>query len=67
MSTDILQFTNNQEDFSPRALQIYLAVTIPFMVLTFAAWRIVYVYTKKREQTKENEKVARTASGDSVV
>lgn len=67
MSTDILQFTNNQEDFSFRALQIYLEVTIPFMVLTFAAWRILYVWTKKREQAEENEKGNRTASGESMV
>jgi len=67
MSTDILQFTNNREDFSPRALQIYLGVTIPFMVLTFAAWRILYLWTKKRELAKGNEKGNRTASGDSLV
>ena len=64
MSTDILQFTNNKEDFSLRALQIYLAVTVPFMALTFGAWRILYVLTRRRELTRANEKGSRVAGGD---
>jgi hypothetical protein len=64
MSTDILQYTNNEEDFSPRALLIYLEITIPFMVLTFGAWRVLYVLTRRREQNDDNEKGTRTVSGD---
>jgi hypothetical protein len=64
MSTDILQFSDNKEDFSSKALQIYLAATIPFMVLTFAAWRILYIWTKRREETKKGEKGSRLASGE---
>jgi ABC-type amino acid transport system permease subunit len=56
MSTDILQFSNNHEDFSLKALQIYLAVTIPFMALTFGAWRVLYVLSKRREGNKGKER-----------
>jgi ABC-type amino acid transport system permease subunit len=64
MSTDIVQVTNNKEDFSHRALQIYLEVTIPFMVLTFGAWRVLYVLTRRRGRNTEKEKGRRVASGD---
>jgi ABC-type amino acid transport system permease subunit len=64
MSTDIVHFTNNKEDFSFRALQIYLAVTIPFMALTFGAWRVLYVFTRKRGRNTEKEKGRPVASGD---
>jgi len=64
MSTDIVHVTKNKEDFSLRALQIYLAVTIPFMVLTFGAWRVLYVFTRKRGRNTEKEKGRRVASGD---
>lgn len=64
MSTDILQFTNNKEDFSPRALRIYLEITIPFMVLTFGAWRVLYVLTRRQEQNNDNEKGTRTVCGE---
>ena len=64
MSTDIVHVTKNKEDFSIRALQIYLAVTIPFMVLTFGAWRVLYVFTRKRGRNTEKEKGRRVASGD---
>jgi ABC-type amino acid transport system permease subunit len=64
MSTDIVQVTNNKEDFSHRALQIYLEVTIPFMILTFGAWRVLYVLTRRRGRNTEKEKGRRVASGD---
>lgn len=58
MSTDILQFSNNQEEFSLRALQIYLAITLPFMAVTFGAWRVLYVLTRIGEEKKQIEKGA---------
>jgi ABC-type amino acid transport system permease subunit len=64
MSTDILQFSSNQEEFSPKALQIYLAVTIPFMALTFGAWRVLYVLSKRREENRGKEMVSRVSSGN---
>jgi ABC-type amino acid transport system permease subunit len=64
MSTDIVHVTNNKEDFSFRALQIYLAVTIPFMALTFGAWRVLYVFTRKRGRNTEKEKGRPVTSGD---
>ncbi len=53
MSTDILQFSNNQEEFSTRALQIYLAITLPFMVVTFGAWGLLSVLTRRGEGKKQ--------------
>jgi len=58
MSTDILQFSNNQEEFSIRALQIYLAITLPIMAVTFGAWRLLYVWTRNGEEKKPIEKGA---------
>jgi len=56
MSTDILQFSNNQEEFSIRALQIYLAITIPFTVVTFGAWGLLSVLARNGEEKKPIEK-----------
>jgi hypothetical protein len=56
MSTDILQFSNNQEEFSMRALQIYLAITLPFTVVTFGAWGLFSVLARNGQGKKQIEK-----------
>jgi hypothetical protein len=56
MSTDILQFSNNQEEFSMRALQIYLAITLPFTVVTFGSWGLLSVLARNGQGKKQNDK-----------
>jgi hypothetical protein len=56
MSTDILQFSNNQEEFSMRALQIYLAITLPFTVMTFGAWGLLSVWARNGQGKKQIDK-----------
>jgi hypothetical protein len=49
MSTDIVQFQDSKEIFSLGALQLYLAITLPMMALTFAAWWLVYWYVNRKQ------------------
>ena len=62
MSTDIVKFQRSengksQEIFQLGALQLYLAITLPLMFLTFASWYGVYVWVDRKEGTKAgNEK-----------
>jgi hypothetical protein len=48
MSTDIIHFQENKQNFQTRALQTYLAITIPFMALTFGAWYMLYMMTARK-------------------
>jgi hypothetical protein len=43
---------SNVKIFQLGALQLYLAITVPFMVLTFVAWYVVYVYIDKRQESE---------------
>jgi ABC-type Fe3+ transport system permease subunit len=52
MSTDIIQFQDSKEIFSLGALQLYLAITLPLMALTFAAWWLVYWYVNRKQDTE---------------
>ncbi|TVY83100.1 hypothetical protein LSUE1_G005916 [Lachnellula suecica] len=61
MSTDIIQFQvsetgKSQEIFQLGALQIYLAITVPMMVITFASWYGVYFWVDRKEKVKVNQK-----------
>ena len=56
MSTDIIRFQPQQgpgEVFQPGALKLYLAITIPMMLVVFAAWAIVYRCVDRRQDLKE--------------
>ena len=65
MSTDIIRFESpsggpGSEVFQADALKIYVYVSIPLMVLTFAAWYLIYRWEswkaeKKRRKTLEKE------------
>ena len=55
MSTDIVTWQTTQESgqvFQPGALKLYLAITIPMMAVTFAAWWGVYWYVNRRQEAK---------------
>jgi len=65
MSTDIVQYQvdssgNSQEVFQRGALQLYLAITLPMMLVTFGSWYGVYFYVDRKEKKKFVEKRERT-------
>lgn len=62
MSTDILQFQDNSENYQSKALEYYLMITIPIMAVTFGVWWGMYWWVKRGEQKKENEQHAGTLS-----
>ena len=61
MSTDIIHFSKDPNSgssvkiFQLGALQLYLAITIPFMVVTFVAWYVVYVYVDKVQEARAEQ------------
>jgi hypothetical protein len=61
MSTDIVQYQvaadgKSQEIFQLGALQLYLAITLPMMLLTFGAWYGVYFWVDRKERAKINQR-----------
>jgi len=67
MSTDILKFSDNTENFQSKALQYYLAITVPMMILTFAAWGGIYMYSKRRQGRKGKDEKRISSWGSSTV
>jgi RsiW-degrading membrane proteinase PrsW (M82 family) len=67
MSTPIVQFSSDTENFQRKALQLYLAITIPFMVLTFGARGGLYMLAKRSDARKQEQKQTRVDSWMSVV
>jgi hypothetical protein len=61
MSTDIIHFNRDPESgssvkiFQLGALQLYLTITVPFMVVTFIAWYVVYLYVNKVQEAKAEQ------------
>lgn len=60
MSTDIIRYQTNKEGSSVKvvqsgALRLFLAITLPMMVITFAAWYIVYWWVHNREKRRTKE------------
>lgn len=56
MSTDIIRFQKRgsgkpERVFSPGALQLFLAITVPLMVVSFLAWGVIYLFTTGRERS----------------
>jgi hypothetical protein len=47
MSTDILNFNNNTQEFQLSGLKVYLAIALPMTALTFLAWFIIFRLTKR--------------------
>lgn len=67
MSTDIVQYQvsadgKSQEIFQLGALQLYLAITLPMMLLTFASWYGVYFWVDRKERAKAVQKHLGTGS-----
>lgn len=64
MSTDIVKFptTPEQQDagkvYHPAALNLYLEVTLPMMVLTFAAWAAMYQWSKRKERLQRKKETS---------
>ena len=61
MSTDIVQYQvtdtgNSQKVVQLGALQLYMAITVPLMLLTFAAWYGVYWWVDRAEDARSREK-----------
>lgn len=52
MSTDVIKFPSNQRNFSPAALQTYLAISIPFMLITFLASWIYYRHVRQKDKLR---------------
>jgi hypothetical protein len=57
MSTDIVRFTPASTMLEPpkktvstAALQLYMAICVPLMVLTFAAWYVVYWWHDRKDK-----------------
>lgn len=60
MSTDIVKWESTQESgkvFQLGALQLYLAITIPMMLATFAAWWGVYWWVNRRQDSSKGGKL----------
>jgi hypothetical protein len=47
MSTDILKFEHDQQNFQSKGLRTYLAIALPLTVLTFVAWYVIYRVAKR--------------------
>jgi hypothetical protein len=52
MSTPMVEFSSDTKNFQVKALQLYLAITIPFMALTFGAWGGLYMLAKRSDARK---------------
>ncbi|KAF2473093.1 uncharacterized protein BDR25DRAFT_128515 [Lindgomyces ingoldianus] len=50
MSTDIIRFVDKKSVFQLKGLRIYLAISIPMMMMTFLAWYIVYRVERRRDR-----------------
>jgi len=58
MSTDIIKFPTTVESgtvFQLGAFQLYMAITVPMMALTFASWWIVYWFVNRRQESKPSK------------
>ena len=55
MSTDIVHWKSGQRDFQVEALTVYLYLSLPFMLLTFATWAIFQVNEKRKERRKKEQ------------
>lgn len=60
MSTDIIRFNDNHKTYSPSALKLFLAISIPMMGVTFCAWYVVYWFTNNRERVQRLERAKRS-------
>ena len=47
MSTDILKFDNEEQDFQLGGLKLYLAIALPMTAFTFLAWYVIFRLAKR--------------------
>ncbi|KAL8938634.1 MAG: hypothetical protein Q9211_003118 [Gyalolechia sp. 1 TL-2023] len=59
MSTDIVHWANNKRRYESGALQAYLAICLPFMVITFIVWA-VFQWREKRKERLQHEQAHAT-------
>lgn len=57
MSTPVVQFNDDNENLSDRnigvgALQFYVVVSVPLMLLTFASWYAVHWWERRKEKRR---------------
>ena len=69
MSTDIVHFDSAgtggpKKVVSLAALQLYMAITVPLMLMTFACWYGVYWWVNRRDF--DRRKMGRTGSHSNV-
>ncbi|ORX99550.1 hypothetical protein BCR34DRAFT_547476 [Clohesyomyces aquaticus] len=50
MSTDIISFVDKKSVFQLKGLRIYLAISVPMMLLTFMAWYVFYRMERRRDE-----------------
>ncbi len=60
MSTDIIVTKSAGRGKSVQAVQLdalrlYVAISLPLMLVTFAAWWFVYWWSKRNEEKRNNE------------
>lgn len=60
MSTDIVHFQTTSSGTSTRtvqlgALRLFIAISLPLMLITFSAWYVVYWWVDRIEKTKEKD------------
>jgi hypothetical protein len=55
MSSDVIEFNDNPGIIRPRALKLFLEMTLPLMLLTFGAWYGIYWRSKRKEEQKYKE------------
>lgn len=55
MSTDIVHWDKDQRTFQAGALQVYLAVCVPFMAATFVVWAVLQ-WRERRKERLQNER-----------
>jgi len=67
MSTDIVRFESSSggpgpEVFEADALKLYAYISIPMMVLTFAAWYLIYKWETWKAEKKKRKALEKEAS-----
>jgi hypothetical protein len=47
MSTDILKFSNDEQDLQLGGRKLYLVIALPMTALTFLAWYVIFWLAKR--------------------
>lgn len=57
MSTDIVHWnkSGNAKTYRSSALRVYLAISLPFMVVTFAVWYGFHHFEKRKDEQRHEK------------